>query len=114
MEINSYYECHITFLPKPAPDGGSGKVNQNHVTSRGWKFSAIDGDIVEGDGVKYYATRHFNVKLPVSEVQRVLFDMADILNLLGYNVTRRKIEHVIFDDRSFKICPPSCEQCIVD
>lgn len=113
MANKRYYECHVTFEPPPAPDGGSGKVAEEHVESFGWRFSAIDGDIVQGAGTKYYATRHFNEKLPTYRVLESLETMSNILSRFGYNVTRRKIELVIYDTRSSQVCPDDCLQCMI-
>lgn len=106
---HSYYECHVTFLPAPTTK----QHIIEHLEDRGWRFSAIDGDIVEGAGVKWYATRHYNIDMPHEAVMQRLFALADWLTAAGVEVTRRKIEHVIYDDRSNKICPPSCVECLL-
>ena len=106
-KITTYYECHIT-LESDDPQFAK-KVIEGH----GWKFSRIDGDILMGDGIKCYATRHFKTSLGEKEVMLRLLNMATFLVYAKFNVTRRKIEHVIYDDRSYRICPDSCIGCIL-
>lgn len=107
----SYYECHVTMLGNPADI-------RPYVENIKWKFSAIDGDPTLGDGIKCYATRHFNIKLDEKEVLSKLFNAADHLRLDGINVIRRKIERVIYDDRSSTVrlgsCNGACPECHLD
>lgn len=106
--MSSYYECHVTL------EGDPEKIRPV-VESARWKFSCIDGDINLGDGVKCYATRQFNRRLPQDDIQGVLFRMADILAEEGFKVLRRKVEMVIFDDRSSKVrCTGGCVECHLD
>jgi len=89
--MTKYYECHVTMEGNPVdikPD----------VEALKWKFSAIDGDPTLGDGIKCYATRHFNYKIPESLVLSTLQMVADSLEST-HKVTRRKIELVLFDSR---------------
>ena len=105
---NSYYECHITMLGDP-------KKIRPEVERCKWKFSVIDGDPVLGEGVKCYATHLFNRKHELMKVQAWLFDTAAYLSSCGFEVLRRKIELVIFDDRSVKInCTGGCVDCHLD
>lgn len=101
----SYYELHITM---EAADSTEREKVQLKVEDLGWKFSAIDGDIVLGGGVKLYATKHLNAKLDEPHVVRFLHDVADEIKTAGITVTRRKVERVIYDDRSSKVRPESC------
>lgn len=107
-----YYECHITML-------GDKDTIRIPVELRHWKFSAIDGDPTLGDGIKCYATRHFNYKLPEEEVLTRLELMANYLrDTCGIEVIRRKIERVIYDDRSSTVrlgsCNGACPECHLD
>lgn len=100
----TYYECHITL-------NGDPKRIETAVKNLCWKFSKIDGDPVMGDGVKCYATRHFNARKSPKFVLMFMHDTADCLSR-SFEVTRRKVELVIFDDRSSKVrCDGLCPEC---
>lgn len=105
----SYFECHVTMEAAPEDRG---RV-EDAVNAIGWKFSAIDGDIVMGVGVKFYATRHFNARFAESDVLARLLHAAAQIGLAGIKVTRRKVERVIFDDRSASVrpCDGACPEC---
>jgi len=102
----TYYECHITMLGDP-------KLIQWAVENMKWKFSKIDGDPVEGAGVKCYATKHYNAKHMPHDVTAMLLHGATVLAIYpGIEVTRRKVELVIYDDRSSKVrCGGLCPEC---
>jgi hypothetical protein len=110
--MKTYYECHITM----EADTCSRAFLKEKVEEIGWKFSAIDGDIVMGDGVKFYATRHFNVRIGEREVVSMLHKAADHLKGHRVKVTRRKVEWVLFDARSAKVrpCDGGCIECHLD
>lgn len=95
---SSYYECHITMV-------GQQSVLKPMVEKQGWKFSAIDGDPTLGDGVKCYATRHFNEKLSPEYIVSRVCETADVLATDGAEILRRKVELVVFDDRSSTVRP---------
>lgn len=105
----TYYECHVTMEAEPADRDKVAAA----VDAIGWKFSAIDGDIVLGAGTKFYATRHFNARLREGDVLARLLDAASRIGLAGIKVTRRKVERVIFDDRSASVrpCDGACPEC---
>lgn len=81
------------------------------VKSIKWKFSAINGGPFLGKGLKTYATRQFNIKLPEDQVLQKLIDASNYIeNVGGIKVLRKKIEKVIFDtrlDSTFK-CKGGC------
>lgn len=89
-----YYECHITLTANPP--GGVGYA-KHVIEHSGWKFSKIDGDPIMGEGIRVYATRHFNARRTVERVEADLVKTADILSRAGLKVTRRKIEMVVLD-----------------
>lgn len=91
-----YYECHITM------EADTDKVRPL-VEDLKWKFSAIYGDSVFGEAVKCYATRHFNGNMNDREVLVRLNIAANTLAQQGATILRRKIELVIYDDRSSKV-----------
>lgn len=105
----SYYECHITMEGDPS-------IVHPMVEVMGWKFSSINGDIVLGNGRKCYATKHFNAKIPQEAVVHILMEAANDLTQCGIDVVRRKVERVIFDDRSAKVrpCDGACVECHLD
>ena len=109
--INKYYECHITI--EAAPEDKE-KI-KSIVEQLKWKFSAIEGDIVLGNGVKYYATMHYNYRLSETEVLSILHGTADTIET-WFKVVRRKVELVIYDDRSSKVkpCNGGCIECHLD
>jgi hypothetical protein len=110
METKSYYECHITL------EGDPSIIKPIVEDDLRWKFSAIDGDIVLGSGVKCYATKHYNTKIPEKDIMYLLFLAAEHLEFFKIKVLRRKIEKVIFDDRSSKVkpCDGGCIECHLD
>jgi hypothetical protein len=103
----TYYEAHITMM-------GERDQVQLLVEGLGWKFSCIDGDPVLGAGVKCYATHFMNPRrFTRSEAINDLNIVADKLESMGAIVTRRKIEEVIYDDRSDKVnCNGMCPECV--
>lgn len=109
----TYYECHITMAPSK---GHVRDAVRYIVEALGWKFSSIEGDIVLGDGIKWYATKHFNSrKLGNDEVITQLHLTANYLKHT-IEVVRRKVELVIYDDRSDKVrpCAGGCVECHLD
>lgn len=104
----NYYECHITL------DGDKDRLDPL-VRAIGWKFSAIDGDPVLGRGIKCYATKHYNARNSPHDIVNALLTAAQLLTNCGAVVTRRKVELVIYDDRSSKVrCTGGCIECHLD
>lgn len=104
---NQYYECHVTMVGDPVE-------LRPYVESMKWKFSAIDGDPVLGEGVKCYATRQFKGTSDKESVLIKLRQAAWLLENEGFEVIRRKVELVLYDDRSSKVafeCNGGCPEC---
>lgn len=108
----TYYEAHVT-MTLPVLSTSNLTAARKLIEGTGWKFSCIDGDIALGSGVKIYATTHWNSKIPVEDAITLLHRNADALAARGLNVIRRKVELVIYDDRSTKIQPGTCEGACV-
>lgn len=106
-----YYECHITIKEKD-----NREFIKRFVKNQKWKFSAIEGDPNLGPGIKVYATRQFNHKYSQIEIIDNLNTVADLLESIGIEILRRKVELVIFDDRSSKVdaCNGGCVECHLD
>lgn len=90
--MKTYYECHITMDGNPV-------VLEQKVLAVGWKFSAIDGDPVLGNGVKCYATMHYSLRLTKAEIMKRLKTISEHLTEHGAKVIRIKLEHVLHDER---------------
>lgn len=90
--LKEYYECHVTFKQQPGVD------TKAAVQAIGWTYSAIDGDPILGDGVKAYATKHFNKSKPLQDVKDELDIAAGELRTFGAAVIRKKIELVVYDE----------------
>jgi len=106
--MKQYYEAHVTMLGSPAGI-------EPLVTALGWKFSAIDGDPNLGTGVKCYATRQFNKRFGEMLAIDNLLMAAGRLEAAGVKVLRRKVELVVFDDRSKAVreaCDGACPECV--
>lgn len=96
--MTQYYECHITVE-------GNKELAEHCIAAFGWKFSAIDGDPSLGDGVKCYATIHYNNRVPLVEVIDRVQSAAKKLRNDGLNVVREKVEMVVYDTRSKSVNP---------
>ncbi len=112
----SYYECHVTIICPEGPDDDHcdpRNTLKDIIKSNKWKFSQIDGDIALGDGVKCYATTHYNARTDMEVVVSKLHTLADLIASRGFKVIRRKVELVVYDDRSTKVLPGTCEGACV-
>lgn len=91
------YECHITI---ELPDSVFITLLEKKILENGWKFSKIDGDPIFGKGIKCYATQHFNSSKNVNKVLEEMNNVAEHLDILGFNVIREKIELIIYDTKN--------------
>lgn len=87
-----YYECHITF-------NGSSNIGKKVTESIRWKHSQIDGDPIMGEGIRQYATKHFNQRRDKNEIWKEMEQAKLILTGASLQVTRMKIEKVLQDER---------------
>lgn len=112
--MKNYYEAHVTM--EELYGSFNQQIAEKITRERNWKFSMIAGDINLGDGVKLYATRQYNARLGDERVVGYLNEMADILSANGVKVVRRKVERVIYDDRSSLVqpCTGGCIECHLD
>ena len=92
----SYYECHITMMTS---EDISKHDIQQVVESYQWKFSAIDGDPILGDGVKCYATMHYAAKQTVQDVIQKVKSLSKFISMHGITVIRDKVELVLYDTK---------------
>lgn len=107
MSANTYYEAHITMAGNP-------ELIEPVVKATGWKFSKIDEDPTLGLGIKCYATKHFKASIDKEDVLCILHLIANVLQTNNCNVIRRKIELVLYDDRSSTVrftCNGLCPEC---
>lgn len=88
-----YYEVHITLVTDKIPD------------LKSWSYSKIDKDIVLGEGVKSYLTKHFTKHKTVEEITLELEQAKEELIQKGFTVLRTKIESVIYDSKINHIKP---------
>lgn len=92
--FTQYLECHITFIA----DRARGEQACQELS---WLFSAIDGDPVLGEGVRCYATRHYNFRRHNPDAIWALMQKLreSLEKHYGFEVTRCKIELVTHDER---------------
>lgn len=74
------FEVHVT-VAEPRPPA-----------QEGWVLSVIDGDPVG----RFIYTRH---EATYEQAVSVMEELVDRLGTVGLRVRRRKIEHVVFDER---------------
>ena len=87
-----YYETHVTFE-------GDNAMGESVVNLMGWRYSRIDGDPVVGEGVRQYATKHFNLRQHEEHIWEEMTQVKHNLEVRGLKVTRMKIEKVLRDER---------------
>lgn len=93
--MRQYFELHLT-IEEPSERR---QFVETTVEALGWKFSAIDKDIILGEGVKMYATTHRNFRVYEEGAIDDLNDVAAVLATSGINVIRKKVELVVYDAR---------------
>ena len=85
------YECHITC------NRDDHSIVQNVGEPAGWKFSKIDGDPLLGQKVFCYLTRHHR---DFEALKSLMQAMTSALKIVGVEVVREKIEHIIYDTKT--------------
>lgn len=99
--MTEYYELHLTIVED---DKVRQKDLQDFIGQTKWSYSRIDGDPVEGPGIKNYMTIQLNSsRHTLPEVHMFLQLARQNLERRGFNVTRDKIEVVIHDSSSSKV-----------
>lgn len=88
----SYYESHITMLGTP-------ETLKPLVEEIKWKFSAIDGDPVLGEGIKCYATMHHSAKHTIEDVISYVKAASQALRQKNIKILRSKVELVLYDTK---------------
>lgn len=82
-----HYECHVTLKPERIPE--IEEIAKRHK----FKTSVLMGDEVMGDAKLLYCTTH--------DVDLSIWDRMDrLIADLPVPILRKKIEHVIFDERT--------------
>lgn len=92
--MKQYYEVHITFTA--STKAFAKYLQERHAQS--WTFSAIDADIILGEGVKFYLTKHYNKRKGELAIMKELNDVANAMSQMS-NIIRKKIELVVYDER---------------
>lgn len=90
-----YYEAHITM--EHVPDINNVKT---YLASYAWHYSCISGDPDLGEHVFKYATKHFGGNWSMDDVKEAVNSMAGELLTKGCSVVRRKIEMIVYDERT--------------
>lgn len=92
--MKEYYECHITMK-------GNACQIEKAIKLYKWKFSSIEGDPDLGKGIKCYATKQFNMKFKKEFIIAVMKETAKEISEISFaKILRKKIEVVIYDERS--------------
>lgn len=91
-ETKRYFECHVTMIGDPG-------LIRPIVEEVKWTFSAIDGDVDLGAGVKCYATRQFNERSGLPQAIGAVSQISEALQKCGVTVLREKVELIVYDRR---------------
>ena len=84
------FEAHIT-LPREKSDWVQAAAMEN------WKFSAIDGDALMGKKPYCYLTAYDSSAI---ELFKSMTQMCKILERVGVDVLRKKVEKIIYDTKT--------------
>lgn len=89
--MTEHFEAHVTMPWSPEKIAFYKRI----ADEEGWKVSWIDGDPVLGEKRFFYFTRHETSHM------RIFVAMEELVWTLGEgNVLRRKVEKIIFDDKT--------------
>jgi len=89
----NHYEIHVTVPWSPVTQ----RKFQDLGTEYGWSTSWIDGDPNLGSGRRFYFTRHEPTYMGAMVFMEKLVWK---LNQAGHVVLRRKVEQIVFDDKT--------------
>lgn len=99
----SYYECHMTFEPDKvaaATKTLTHEILEDIGVEYHFTFSEIEGDEQMGPGTKWYLTRS---KTDGASLANDMNALTIALGSAGIPILRRKIEHIVFDERRDQI-----------
>jgi hypothetical protein len=90
---NDYFECHITLEPQYRA------AVEPLAKEQGFKVSSLVGDEFVGDDLKVYCTTHAKTE---TKIRTKMAGLTGALTAHNIPFLRRKIEHIIYDERYVK------------
>lgn len=93
-----YYEAHITIEDNFSKDKHD--LLSDWALRHEWKYSAIAGDIVLGDDIKFYLTKHYQAKEMPEEIINDIKKVSAWATEDGFKVIRSKLELILYDTKA--------------